>query len=174
METKQVTVAGKLFAMPIIFKAGQELTLTEGMASQFNQVYHENIRNNFAKKVSDKIEKGEFDQDAFQTEIDKYADEYEFGTRRSGGPRAPADPVAREALRLAVDAISNKLRAEGKKPNDFSNLKEIAAKLVEKNPAFTEKAKENIAERERIASETIGDIMGQLTEKEADEQSEAA
>ena len=168
MELKSVTVAGKTFKMPVIFSAGDEITLTEGQASQFNQVFHENIRNNFAKKVKEASEKAEFDQEAFQAQIDKYADEYEFGTRKAGGPRVPSDPVAKEALRIAIDAISNSLRSAGKKPSDFKNLKEVAAQLVERKPEITEKARQIVAERQAVAGESLGDVMAGLEEKPAE------
>lgn len=168
MPTKSVTVAGKVFAMPLVFEAGQEVVLTEGMASQFNQVYHENLRNNIAAKVKKSIDEGTFSQDSWQAQINKIADEYEFGTRRAGGPRTPTDPIAKEALRIAVEAISNNLRAQGKKPSDFKNLKEVAAQLVERKPEITEKAKENIAALQAAAGDTLDEIMGGLEEKPAE------
>jgi len=166
MNTEQVTVVGHVFTMPNPFEEGH--VLTEGEAGQLNQVYHENIRNNIAKKVKDAITAGSFTVEAFQAQIDKMCEEYEFGKRRAGGPRAPSDPVAKEALRLAIDAISNKLRADGKKPSDFSNIKELAATLVSKNPAFTEKAKEIVAERQAMADAALGDLMSGLVEKPAE------
>lgn len=163
MNTEKVTVAGKIFTMPLPFDEGH--VLTAGEAGQLNQVYHENLRNNIAKKVKDAVDKNEFDQDAFQAQIDKMASEYEFGKRRTGGPRAPADPVLKEALHLATEAISTKLKAAGKKPSEFSNLKEIAQKLVDTNPAFKEKAAQIVADRQAVASATLDDVMGELTVK---------
>src|SRR5260221_3728041 len=94
MNTEQVTVAGKTFSMPCPFDEGH--VLTSGEAGQLNQVYHENLRNNIAKKVKDAVESNKFDQAEFQGLIDKAASEYEFGKRRVGGPRAPTDPILKE------------------------------------------------------------------------------
>jgi hypothetical protein len=81
--------------------------------------------------------------------------------------------VAREAFRLALDKLSAKLRAEGKKPSDYKNLKEVAAALVERNPAFTERAKENIAQRDAMALD-LEAVTNALEEKEPEDQAEAA
>jgi len=177
MDTKAVTVAGKTFNMPLIFAEGQEVTLTEGQASQFNQVFHENIRNNFAKKVKDAEEKGSFDLAAFQAQIDAYANEYEFGTRKSSGPRTPSDPVAKEALKIATDAVHNHIKtAMGKKPSDFKaeSIKTLAQKLLESRPDITEKAKAIVAERQIGADQSLADIMGGLEVKPPAEVAQAA
>lgn len=163
MNTESVTVAGKTFTMPLPFDEGH--ILTAGEASQLNQVYHENLRNNVAKKVKEAVDSNKFDQTEFQALIDKMASEYEFGKRRAGGPRASTDPILREALRLATEAISTKLRSQGKKPSEFSNLKEIAQKLVDTNPIFKEKAAEIVAERQAVADATLSDVMNDLTVK---------
>jgi len=169
--TKDVTVAGKIFKMPLIFSEGQEITLTAGEASQFNQVFHENIRNNFAKKVKDAETEGKFDQDSFQSQIDTYAADYEFGTRRASGPRTPSDPVAKEALKIAVEAIHNHIRSQGKKPTDFKadSIKALAAKLIESRPEITEKARSIVAERQTVAGDSLENIMGGLEAKPAEE-----
>jgi hypothetical protein len=82
-------------------------------------------------------------------------------------------PVEREALRLALDKLSAKLRSEGKKPSDYKNLKEVAAALVERNSAFMERAKEIIAARDAMAVDLESTFFS-LKEKEPDEQAEAA
>lgn len=163
--TEKVTVAGKEFTMPCPFEEGHVLTV--GEAAQLNQVYHENLRNNIAKKVKEAVEKGAFDQAEWQEKINSLAESYEFGKRRSGGPRAPADPVKREALRLAQEAIEDKLRASGRKPKDFSNLKDLAAQLVEQNPVFTERAQEIVAQRQEATSTSVDSILSGLTPAEA-------
>jgi hypothetical protein len=169
--SRQVTISGKVFEVTNPYAAGH--VLTEGEASQLNQVNAENVRNNLAAQIKDMIDGGNYDHEQAQLLVTKYADEYEMGVRRAGGPRAPADPVAREALRLALDKLSAKLRADGKKPSDYKNLKDVAAQLVEKNPAFMEQAKENIAKRDAMALD-LEAVTSALEEKEADEQAEAA
>lgn len=173
MNVEKVTVAGKIFEMPLPFDEGH--VLTSGEAGQLNQVYHENIRNNIAKSVKDATEKGTFTQEDFQARIDKICSEYEFGKRRASGPRTPADPVLKEALAMATTAATANLKAKGQKPSDFSNFKDIVARLVESNPVFKAKAAEIVAERQSLAAATLDDVMSGLTEAPpAEPQPEAA
>jgi hypothetical protein len=171
MANRQVTISGKTFEVPQPYAAGH--VISEGEASQLNQVYAENIRNNKAAEIKSMVDSGNYDQEQAQLLVTKYVDEYEMGVRRAGGPRAPADPVAREALRLALDKLSAKLRSEGKKPSDYKNLKEVAAALVERNPAFTERARENIAARDAMALD-LEAVTNSLEEREPEDQAEAA
>jgi hypothetical protein len=48
---EQITISGHSFNVPVRYEEGHELTA--GEASALNQTYHENLRNNFAKKVKD-------------------------------------------------------------------------------------------------------------------------
>ena len=97
---EQITIAGKTFNAPLRYEEGHELSA--GEAAALNQTYHENLRNNFAKKVKDAIEAGAFSQDVIQIEFDAYAREYQFGVRTGGGG-APRDPVTKEALDILKD-----------------------------------------------------------------------
>lgn len=166
MNTETVTVAGQTFTMPCPFEEGH--ALTAGEASQLNQVYHENLRNNVAKKVKDAVAAGNFDQAEWQAKIDELAASYEFGKRRAGGPRASTDPVKREATRLAKEAIIAKIKANGKKPSDYSNIGDLAAQLVANNPSFTERAKEILAAQQEEADASLGDLMSSLEAKPAE------
>src|SRR5687768_14778185 len=85
-----IQIAGKSFRVPSPFTEGH--VLTAGEASQLNQVFHENIRNNQAKK----IKAGGKSDEEFQGEIDAYAQNYQFGVRTGGGGRT-TDPVLRKA-----------------------------------------------------------------------------
>jgi hypothetical protein len=51
MSMEQITIAGQSFNVPIRYEEGHELT--SGEASALNQTYHENIRNNLAKKAKE-------------------------------------------------------------------------------------------------------------------------
>jgi hypothetical protein len=50
-ELEDVTIAGEVFKIDTPYTEGH--TCTAGEASALNQVRHENLRNNFAKKVKD-------------------------------------------------------------------------------------------------------------------------
>lgn len=101
----QITIQGQTFKVPIRYAAGH--TLTEGEASALNQTLHENLRNNFAKKVAEGVEAG-IGLDVLQTQLDDYANDYQFGVRTGGGGFR-GDPVmtlamntAREMVRMAI------------------------------------------------------------------------
>ena len=97
---EQITIAGSVFNVPVRYEEGHELTANE--AAALNQTFHENLRNNFAKRVDSRKENGELDSDVkeeLQSELDSYADEYEFGGPRGGAVR---DPVMSEAMKMAA------------------------------------------------------------------------
>lgn len=145
------TIASKEFEVYKPYSEGHPLSA--GEASAMNQVFSENLRNNFAKKVKEANEAGTFDQETFQELLDKYATEYEFGVRTSsGGTRAPADPVEARALNLAKTAVRNKIKEAGHSLKDFSAeaISERAKKAVESNPKFRELAAAQIAEESSI------------------------
>lgn len=101
----QITIQGKTFWVPIRYKAGH--TLNDGEAAALNQTLHENLRNNFAKKVNEGVEAG-LAQEVMQQQLDDYANDYQFGVRTGGGGFR-GDPVltlamgmARELVRMAI------------------------------------------------------------------------
>ena len=122
-----VTIAGRSFRIPSRYSAGH--TLTEGEASQLNQVFRENVGNNFRKQIKDAGEG--LNVDEMQGKIDTYTANYQFGVRTPGasGPRL-TDPLAREALRLAKLAVENAIRKRGENPKDY-DAKALSAKALE-------------------------------------------
>ena len=162
----KITIAGHTFVVPDRYEEGHELTANE--AAALNQTYHENLRNNFAKKVDDKKSNGApIDDDdvlaELQSELDKYADEYEFGVRSgAGGVR---DPVLSEALRIAKDKIRDHLKRKGIKLKDVEapKITEAARKLIEKNPEIMELAKARVQETQAAAAESLDDVVAGVT-----------
>ena len=155
---EQITIAGKTFNAPLRYEEGHELSA--GEAAALNQTYHENLRNNFAKKVKDAIEAGAFSQDAIQIEFDAYAREYQFGVRTGGGG-APRDPVTKEAL----DILKDKIRMALKKKNlkaDAASITARAKELLPTRPDIMELAKKRVAEAQAIAAEDLSEVIGDL------------
>src|SRR6476646_11844528 len=74
----EITIQGQVFRVPLRYAAGH--TLTEGEASALNQTLHENLRNNFAKKVNEGTEAG-VPKETLQQQLDDYANDYQFGVR---------------------------------------------------------------------------------------------
>ena len=161
---EQITIAGHVFNVPTRYEEGHELTANE--AAALNQTFHENLRNNFAKKVEDKkdgMEKIEDDDvlTDLQSQLDEYADQYEFG---APGARGARDPVLSEAMKLAKDKIWEALRAKGKKRKDVeaSAVTELAKKHLVKHPEVMQLARQRVAEAQAAASGDLEDLVANI------------
>jgi len=175
VKTDEITIQGYTFVAPLRYVEGH--TLSSNEAGALNQTYHENLRNNFASSVKKKLEElfgSEVDgkivvpDDAelsdeqlseLQAEFDAYAQAYEFGARRSGGGRAPVDPVEREALALAKQAVRQALKNKNVKA-EADAINEAAKRLVESNPTFRDTARRRVEEQQAIASASLDDVLG--------------
>lgn len=93
------------------YTAGHQIT--EAEAKVLNQTRAENMGNNLRAAVKAAIEKGE---DALALVTD-YASKYTFAM--GGSSRTPVDPLERECLKVAREAVRDALAEQGKK------LKEI-------------------------------------------------
>lgn len=168
---EQITIAGHAFNVPVRYEEGHELTA--GEASALNQTYHENLRNNFAKKVKDAAEAngGTPDLSALQAELDKYASEYTFGVRTSGGG-VSRDPVMSEAMRIAKKQIGDLIRAKGGKVTDYepAAITNAAKALLAKpqGAQIMEVAKARVEEQKNLAAGDLGDLIGGLQTKPAE------
>ena len=80
--SREITVQGQELTIEVPYEEGHTLTAAE--ASQLNQVYAENIGNNFRAKVKEMLEAGSNLED-IQIALDAYADVYEFGARQRVG-----------------------------------------------------------------------------------------
>lgn len=156
-----ITIAGRSFSVEPKYEAGHVLTANE--AAALNQTWYENLRNNFAGKAK---------EGNSQEDFNAYASTYEFGVRTGGG--GSRDPVEVEAMNLARDAVKKGIINSGKKISDYTAkaISAAAAKLVEKNPMYREKAAERVADMRAVAGESIDpDILDALTAG-ADEEGE--
>lgn len=165
-----ITIAGKQFEVRSPYKAGV-IELTEGEAHTLNQTRHENIRNNFAKKVKEAKP-----EDDLQALISKYDGEYEFGVRGEG-TGVSRDPIQVEARSLARATIREKLKAKGISA-DAKAINAAVEKLLasEKGQKFIEVAKQRVAEKQAIAqqaSDEMGDVLDSINEPEAPAAGEA-
>lgn len=159
MSTDTITIQGFDFTVPDRYSEGH--ILTENEAAALNQTYHENLRNNFASKVRAAKEAAggnDPDLEALQSALDAYAEAYVFGKRVAGAPRAPADPVGKEAFSIARDAVKAAIRKKGLNPTSYTaaQIAELAQGALEKNKErFMAAARERIAEREALASSDL-------------------
>lgn len=162
-----ITIQGLEFSVHSPYQEGHPLTAEE--ASVLNQTFHENLRNNFAGYVKDaRNEHGDdLPQNVLaelQKEFEDYAREYKFGTRRAG-TRAPADPVEAEAFKMAKEAIRLKLKEKGRSAA-AAQIADAAATLLssEKGEAYRTAAKRRVQEAQKIASESLQDILDSIPE----------
>lgn len=149
-----ITIAGRQFQVRAPYTPGQSVILSEGEAHTLNQVRHENIRNNFAKRVKDVGEDAE-KLAALQSDLAKYDEAYQFGVRQ-GGPRV-TDPVKRRALEIVTGKIEAQLRAKGIKMKDVSReeIRQRAERAVAENPIYMETARKAIEAEDSLGSESF-------------------
>lgn len=146
---KTITVQGLSLTVPQPYKAGHPLT--EGEASQLNQVLAENLRNNIAKSVKDAVEEAEkagkeVNVGKIQKAMDDYAANYEFGIRSGGGGFRPTDPVEKVALNISLDIVKRKLRQENValKEVGAKQMRQMAKDLLDKTPKIYEVARKTV------------------------------
>jgi len=151
------TIAGESFQIPQPYAEGH--VLTAGEASQLNQVYAENIRNNLAAKVKELKEAGTFDAESFQETVDEYCAAYQMGVRTGGGGRT-SDPVQAEALEIARTLVRNAIKAKGIQISSVpaAKITELAKAAIASNPKILETAKARVAEAQSLASIDLANL----------------
>lgn len=164
--TEQITIAGEVFHAPVRYEEGHELTA--GEAAALNQTFHENLRNNFAKRVKDAKDNGSFDAEALQTEFNKYAEDYAFGIRTGGGG-AVRDPVMAEAMNIARGQVRAAIKKKGLKLADVqaTAITNAAKKLLEKNPEILELARARVEETKAVSTDDLSELVADLPMKAA-------
>lgn len=157
---EQITIAGQTFNVPVRYEEGHELT--ENEAGALNQTYHENLRNNFASRVKDGVAAGKSIED-LQSELDTYAESYQFGVRVGGGGRT-GDPVLREAMLIAKAKITEHLRKKGVKMKDVDSktVSEAAKKLIARSPEIMELAKQRVEEAKSAAATDLDSLVADI------------
>lgn len=159
MET--IVIQGLDFNVPTPYAAGH--VLAENEASALNQLLHENLRNNFASKVKKAKEEagdGEVDHGALQAALDEYASTYSFGVRSVSGIAKPSmDPVRREALKLATEAVRAAIKAKGLKGVSKESIEQLATEAVDTKPEFTALAEKRLADKREAASVSLSSLL---------------
>ena len=157
-----ITIQGHEFSAPYRYAAGH--ILKENEAKALNQTFHENLRNNFASTVKAKVKEvfGEDPAEGVRLEenhiaelqalFDDIAEKYEFAVR--SGTSVPRDPIQAEAVKTALAAIKESIRANGGNLKEYENeaLAEAARKLVSDDPEYLEAARQTIERRQALAA----------------------
>lgn len=167
-----ITIQGLEFQVAQPYKAGNH-ALTAGEASALNQTRAENIRNNFASTIKKAIEEfrttnklaedaevpvTSLDHDDLSEKLATYDGEYEFGVRGGpSGPRAPVDPVGREAFRIASERVKLALKKKGIKLDSVPKEKmaEFVTGAIAKYPEITAEAKRRVEATAGIALDSL-------------------
>lgn len=144
----RITIAGRVFTVPSPFAEGQVLTANQ--ASALNQTFHENVRNNTAKRIKD------LDADEAQAIVTEYADGYEFGVRSGGGFRG--DAVMTEAMSIAREAVRKGLQKagyalSGEKKVPATKISELAKQALDKHPEWLEEAKARVERAKALTAD---------------------
>jgi len=126
----QITIQGKTFYVPLRYKAGH--TLTDGEAGALNQTLHENLRNNFAKKVAEGADAG-VPLETLQQQLDDYANDYQFGVRTGGGGGYRGDPVMTKAMEIARELVRAALKSKSMDMEEWpaARISQTAKSLLE-------------------------------------------
>lgn len=181
--TQSIRIQGFDFTVPAPYAEGHVLTAVE--ASNLNQLFGENIRNNVAGKIKtakEKFVEAGNSADAFTLDIavaggegqpdttlraicQGYADAYAFGVRTARTVE-PADPVEREAKRIATEMVNSALASNNVKKKDLPEGKfdEMVSKVATKEDVVKE-AKRRVKAKEGIGLDELG--LGATTEPAA-------
>jgi hypothetical protein len=125
----QITIQGLTFRVPIRYAVGHPLN--EGEAGALNQTFHENLRNNFAKKVAEGNEAG-VPQATLQQQLDDYANDYAFGVRTGGGGYR-GDPVMTLAMNAAREYVRQAIKIRNLDQDEWpaSKISQAAKALLD-------------------------------------------
>lgn len=154
LASRSITIQDVIFTIGDVYTEGHVCTAKEAQA--LNQTRAENIRNNFAKTVKDaKPEDGALTDEqkaALQSDLDKYAAEYEFSV---GGGRT-LDPIDKEAKLIAANIIDGAIAKSGMSRAKYIETKGkdyydgLIAQMMAK-PNVRDEATEIVKRREAIA-----------------------
>lgn len=146
--TQTVTIQSQTFQIPAPFLEGHVLKANE--ASALNQLFAENIRNNFAGKMKAAKDAGQTVPG--QAELDAYASAYTFGARAVVARNI--DPVEKEARSLAWTAIKAALVKKGTKIKSITDemQEDLITKALDRHPKYREQAKAVVEARRSAVS----------------------
>ena len=151
----EIQIQGENFRVPMRYAAGHQLT--EGEASALNQTLHENLRNNFAKRVVEGKEAG-VPLETLQQQLDDYANDYKFGVRTGGGFRG--DPVMTLAMNVARELVRQAIKAKGLNQDDWpaSKISTAAKALLDsqgENGKILQTARAQVEAEKQAAAEAM-------------------
>jgi len=155
----EITIQGQVFRVPLRYAAGH--SLTEGEAGALNQTFHENLRNNFAKKVNEGTEAG-VTKDILQQQLDDYANDYQFGVRTGGGGFR-GDPVMTLAMNISRELVRQAIKTKGLDQEEWpaSRVSQAAKALIDnqgENGKILATARKQVEAEKEAAKEAMASV----------------
>lgn len=138
------------------YAEGHVLTALE--AEKLNHVLADNIRTSIIAKLKRLAESGDIDAAAASAEFQSYADAYEFAVRT---PKASADPIAKEANKIAKEQVFAAIRRKGGNPSDYSaeQIAEYVGKVLQHKPEIRDEAARRIESSRKMAGDLLSDLF---------------
>jgi hypothetical protein len=145
---------GVSFTVPARYFEGHTLSANEAKA--LNGLLAENLRNNFSKRLEAGLEAGK-SQGELQDEFSAYTEQYTFASGIRAA-RVVADPVEREARKIASQKIEEALRSKGKAKKDLAEgiFDKLVGQLIASDPRISEEARRRVEATQSIGSEALG------------------
>jgi hypothetical protein len=156
VSTSTITIAGQEFTVKSPYTEGHTLNGAEARA--LNGLLHENLRNNFAKRVKDGMSSGQ-SRDDLQSALDQYSGTYTFEAKRVGGAGRTSDPYRREAKAIAKNAIIASLKRQGKDPKQIESAKLLdAIEKASQRDDIKELARRRVDEQKALAGDSLSEL----------------
>ncbi len=169
--SQTILIQGLQFNAPAPYNEGH--VLSEAEANVLNQTFGENLRNNFASVVKsartalglpDKTDLTDETVIAeLTTKFAEYASTYTFSGRRA--PKAVADPVEREAIRIAKSIVTEHLAAHKVLVKNLpeGRMDSLVTELLSKRPDIRVEAQRRIAVTKEAATIVLDDLIAKAT-----------
>jgi len=140
------------------YEEGYVLTAAE--AEKLNQVFADSIRTSLMSKLKKlkKLDNDSVDHAEVEHQFQQFANNYTFSIRT---PKNAADPVAREANKIAKEQVFASIRKKGGNPADYSaeQIAEYVTKVLQHKPEIMEEATRRIESSRKIAGDLLDDLL---------------
>ena len=137
------------------YKEGYVLTAAE--AEKLNQVFADSIRTSLMSKLK-KLDNDSVDHAEVEAQFQQFANNYGFSIRT---PKNAADPIAKEANKIAKEQVFAAIRKKGGNPADYSaeQIAEYVTKVLQHKPEIREEAARRIDSSRKIAGDLLDDLL---------------
>lgn len=135
------------------YAEGHVLSAVE--ADKLNRVLADSVRSAIMAKLKNV---SDADASGLSDEFQHYADAYSFSVR---APKASADPVAKEANKIAKEQVFAAIRKKGGTPSDYSaeQIAEYVSKVIAHKPEIMEEAARRVNSSRQLAGELLDDLL---------------